>query len=295
MSIALITGIEGFTGRYLAKELDQHGYCVAGIGLRHRPIDIPLECYEQVDLLDSDATCLAIKRIQPDIVFHLAGISHVQSSPDLIYRINVAASRNLLAALAGMAHPPAFTLMVSSANIYGNTEGMQNEDTLPAPCNDYAVSKLAMEYMAKIWQPHLHIAVVRPFNYTGRGQGNTFVIPKLIHHFRERLSVIELGNTQVIREFGDVRDVVSIYTRLAKSRAPWGPFNICTGTGYSLHEVIKMLRELTGYSPEIRISNKFVRPNEVHTLIGSSKFLEKYIGSITRIPLEETLRWMLED
>lgn len=294
MTTALITGVEGFTGRYLTDELVRRGYRVTGIGLRPKPTNVPLEYYEQVDLLDSEATSQAIKTIQPHIVFHLAGISHVQSSPEVIYRINVVASRNLLAALAEMDTPPVFTLLVSSANIYGNVEGILNEETQPAPCNDYAVSKLAMEYMARIWQSRLHIAIARPFNYTGRGQGDAFVIPKLIHHFCERLPIIELGNINVVREFGDVRDVVSIYTRLAESNAPWGPFNICTGMGYSLYDVIKILKEMTGHSPEIRIADKFVRPNEVHTLIGSSKYLEKNIGTTTRIPLEKTLHWMLE-
>lgn len=294
MATALITGVEGFTGRYLTDELVRHGYSVTGIGLRPKPADAPLRHYEQVDLLDINATCQAIKVIQPDIVFHLAGISHVQSSPEIIYRINVVASRNLLAALAGMDTPPAFTLLVSSANIYGNVEGVLNEETSPTPCNDYAVSKLAMEYMAQIWRSHLHITIARPFNYTGRGQGDAFIIPKLIHHFRERLPVIELGNTQVVREFGDVRDVASIYTRLAEKKAPWGPFNICTGEGYSLYEVIEMLKGMTGHSPEIRVANSFIRTNEVRTLIGSSKYLEKNIGLLTRIPFRETLRWMLE-
>lgn len=100
MAIALISGAEGFTGRYLAEELALRGHTVAGIGLKPRPQNVLLDIYEQVDLLDADATAAAISRIHPDIIFHLAGISHVQSSPALIYEVNIISSRNLLAALA---------------------------------------------------------------------------------------------------------------------------------------------------------------------------------------------------
>ena len=99
--------------------------------------------------------------------------------------------------------------------------------------------------MAKIWQNSFPITIVRPFNYTGCGQQESFLIPKLVKHFKERIPVIELGNTHVTREYGDVRDIACIYTYLAENRAPWGPFNICTGKGYKLAHILDMLRELT--------------------------------------------------
>ena len=117
MSCALITGVEGFTGRYLARELSLCGHSVAGIGLNPCPVDLQLQQYKQVDLSDPSATAVAIAAMRPDLVFHLAGISHVQSSPDAIYRINVAATRNLLAALAALETPPGFTLLASTANL----------------------------------------------------------------------------------------------------------------------------------------------------------------------------------
>ena len=74
MGTALITGIGGFTGRYLAEELVHRGYSVAGIGIRPRPENVPLDAYGQVDLLDVDATVSFVSEIHPDMVFHLAGI-----------------------------------------------------------------------------------------------------------------------------------------------------------------------------------------------------------------------------
>lgn len=295
MSCALITGVEGFTGRYLARELSLCGHSVAGIGINPCPVDLQLQQYKQVDLSDPSATAVAIAAMRPDLVFHLAGISHVQSSPDAIYRINVAATRNLLAALAALETPPGFTLLASTANLYGNSGGVLKETAVPDPHNDYAVSKLAMEYMANIWRDRLPITIVRPFNYTGRGQATSFLIPKLVQHFREKLPLIELGNVDVVREFGDVRDVAAFYVRLAEVKAPWGPFNICSGIGYSLNDVLEMLQAMTGIHPKIRINQAFVRPNEVHTLIGSPERLKACIGPLRIHNLKNTLQWMLEE
>ena len=294
MGTALITGIGGFTGRYLAEELVHRGYSVAGIGIRPRPENVPLDAYGQVDLLDVDATVSFVSKIHPDMVFHLAGISHVQSSPDAIYRINITSGRNLIAALAKLETPPFFTMLASTANLYGNAGGILDESTPPDPRNDYAVSKLAAEYMAGIWRDQLPLTIVRPFNYTGCGQPEAFLSPKLVKHFRERLPFIELGNTNVTREFGDVRDVAAIYARLAEAGAPWGPFNICSGVGYTLAQILDMLRELTGHHPEIRVNPSFVRPHEVDKLIGSPKKLEGCIGTIPCHGLKATLAWMLE-
>ena len=295
MSCALITGVEGFTGRYLARELSLRGHSVAGIGLNPCPANLQLQQYKQVDLSDLDATAVAVSAIRPDQVFHLAGVSHVQGSSDAIYRVNVAATRNLLAALAALETPPAFTMLASTANLYGNASGVLDETTVPAPRNDYAVSKLAMEYMANIWRDRLPITIVRPFNYTGRGQTTAFLIPKLVRHFREKRPLIELGNIDVVREFGDVRDVAAFYARLADVKAPWGPFNICSGIGYSLNNVLEILQAMTENYPEIRINQAFVRPNEVHTLIGSPDRLEACIGPLRTRDLKSTLQWMLEE
>ena len=90
-----------------------------------------------------------------------------------------------------------------------------------------------------------------------------------------------------------MRDVAAIYAQLAEVRAPWGPFNICSGVGYTLGQVLDMLRELTGHHPEIRVNPAFVRPNEVDTLIGSPKKLEACIGVVPCHDLKETLAWML--
>ncbi len=194
---------------------------------------------------------------------------------------------------------PRAILLASSSNIYGNAAVEIIEETvLPAPTNDYAVSKLAMEYMARLWIDRLPIIFARPFNYTGIGQSSVFLLPKIVDHFRRRASVIELGNLDVVRDFSDVRTLVQVYRRLlqlAPDEIPRGEaFNTCSGKGHSLLSVIQMMQEISGHSIEVRVNPEFVRDNEVKVLLGSRAKLEKIIGTVEDIPLVETLRWMYQ-
>ena len=296
MALALITGAAGFTGDYLVRELSACGIDSAGIGIEPPPAQSSLQQYIQTDMLDAPSMNDAVRKIRPDYVFHLAGMSHVvHGNPASIYSVNIMAARNLLTALSSLDHAPAGVLLASTANLYGNQEGILDENTPPAPMNDYAVSKLAMEYMAALFRDQLPITIVRPFNYTGRGQSPAFLVPKLVLHFRERRESIELGNIDVTRDFSDVRDVARRYVRLALAKnAGWGPFNFCSGVGLTIRDILDILGQITGHSPEIKINPDFVRKNEVRRLIGSDAKLDGVIGRFNAIPFGETLRWMLE-
>lgn len=287
---ALITGINGFTGRFLADELRRAGYTV--VGLSHEPSEGVIVC----DLLDRAGLTDAVAQIKPDVVVHLAAIAFVaHGDVEAIYRTNVVGTRNVLEAVSKSGCHPRSVLLASSANIYGNATVEPIDETVPAaPANDYAVSKLAMEYMARLWCDQLPITVVRPFNYTGVGQTLNFLLPKIVDHFKRRAAVLELGNLDVVRDFSDVRSVVNCYRLLLEAGRSGEVFNICSGTGHSLLEVVQMMRELTGHDPEIKVNPAFVRANEVHRLVGSRARLEEAIGVVQDIPLRDTLKWMLE-
>jgi len=288
---ALITGLRGFTGRYLAQELTNAGYRVIGTVM---PGEETGPDIHPVDLLDRDAVQRMVDEVQPDVVAHLAGIAFVaHTNAELIYRVNVVGTRNLLEALAAGQHRPTSVLLASSANIYGNASvPVIDENVTPAPANDYAVSKLAMEYMARLWMDKLPITMARPFNYTGIGQAENFLLPKIVSHFRRNEKRIELGNLAIARDFSDVRMVARAYRRLL-AVAPGGEaFNVCSGSSHSLANLIDMMSEIAGYHIDVQVNPAFVRANDVLTLAGSNSKLTAVIGQLDPTPLSETLRWM---
>jgi nucleoside-diphosphate-sugar epimerase len=279
MAKVLITGIRGFTGQHLLKELLDAGHEVCG--LAHTPAPEASVRVHVCDLLDRTALTEVLAREQPEAVVHLAAIAFVaHGDARAIYETNVVGTRNLLDAIHTSGCRPKSVLLASSANIYGNADReVIDESTPAAPANDYAVSKLAMEYMARLWEDKLPITIVRPFNYTGVGQSPNFLLPKIVSHFRERKPVLELGNLHVVRDFSDVRSVVSAYGRLLDEQFAGQTFNVCSGTGYALEDVLAMMCDLAGYQPEIKVNMAFVRANEVHTLIGSNAKLREAIGA----------------
>lgn len=287
---ALLTGRSGFTGRYVAHELEQAGYEV--VGLSNHGGDGERGSI-RVNLLDRDAVRGAVAAVKPDVVLHLAAIAFVaHGDVDEMYRVNVVGTRNLLDALASVAHKPGLVVLASSANIYGNAEVEPiSEGIPPAPANDYAVSKLAMEYMARLWMDRLPIVITRPFNYTGVGQSEQFLIPKIVAHFRRGERVIELGNTDVARDFGDVRDVAKAYAAIVQAAPVGGIFNICSGVGHSLGEVLDMMAGIAGYRIEVHVNPAFVRGNDVMRLVGSHARLMACTGWCAHYTLPQTLAW----
>ena len=288
---ALITGVNGFTGQYVADELKRAGYDVYGSGTATS--DFPQ--YFQVDLLDKIGLTGIVQQVQPTVVVHLAAIAFVgHGSAKDFYQVNVVGTRNLLESLALHANRLEAVLLASSANIYGNSiEGVLAENTPSNPANDYAVSKLAMEYMAKLWLDKLPLFFVRPFNYTGIGQSEDFLLPKIVAHFKRKAPLIELGNLDIWRDFSDVRVIAEVYRRLLEVRPLGQAVNICSGTTHDLREVVALAEKITGHKIDVRVSSEFVRANEVKTLCGDVTRLQSLIGEIKTPSLEETLRWML--
>lgn len=288
----LITGLQGFTGLHLATELDAHGYEVWGLG----DLDPTRPRAVKANLLDLESLRAAVMAAQPHYVIHLAGMAFVgHGQPKTFYDVNLVGTRNLLQALEPLAKQLKCVLLASSANVYGNLQGGLLSESNPVnPANDYAVSKLAMEYMAKLWLPKIPIVIARPFNYTGIGQSESFLIPKIVSHFVHKQQTLELGNMDVWREFNDVRDIVYAYRKLLEA-APIGQIvNICSSNLVSLKEALALATELTGHSLEARVNPLFVRANEVLQLGGDTSLLKTFVPAWQPRHLRETLAWMLE-
>jgi nucleoside-diphosphate-sugar epimerase len=283
----LLTGASGFTGRYMDAALRQRGYEV--VGLENSG---PSPC----DLTNAAETAAAVQAARPDAVVHLAAVSFVgHGNAEEFYRVNVFGTLNLLEALAQLDSPPHRILIASSANVYGTPPiEVLDETVCPCPVNHYANSKLAMEHMVRTWFDRLPIVITRPFNYTGPGQADHFLIPKIVCHFRQRAPVIELGNLQVSRDFSDVDDVIAACVGLLESDVRSEIVNLCSGRGIALLDVIHIMNGLAGYEIEVRVNPEFVRLNEVPHLVGSNAKLRSLVQLPEPRPFSETLRRMYE-
>ena len=275
-----VTGGSGFTGLYLLSEL------------RRRECEV---IAFEGDITNSAEVRTALTAARPDRVVHLAAIAFIASDNfSAFYNVNQIGTFTLLAAVADIV-PDAPVLLASSANIYGiGTAGYLTEDTPPNPANHYAVSKWAMEVGARLWMHQLKITITRPFNYTGVGQNEMFLIPKIVAHFRNRAAIIELGNMNVQRDFGDVRSVVEAYAALTIDPPAERIVNICTGHVSSIREILAICASIMGYSIEARVNPRFVRQNEVPVLAGDPSRLKTILRDWRPRAIEDTLRWMLK-
>ena len=271
----LVTGSTGFTGPYLLKELKQR---------RHNVACLKSNLLNKSDIEDE------VRKINPDHVLHLGGLSHLTSnhSRDL-YEVNTVGSLNLLNALNNKCSNTKSIFLASTAYVYEATNNKISEKSPLCPDSHYAMSKLSMEYLCKANSDRIKIIVFRPFNYTGYGQNDKFFIPKIIKLFREKQNPIELGNLNVEREFNDVSWVVSIIVSLLEIPNTEGTFNICTGISYKLTQIVKMLEKISGHKPLVKVKGDLVRKDEKIKIYGDSKKLFKHLSSHGLLPKMPTI------
>jgi nucleoside-diphosphate-sugar epimerase len=278
-SRVLITGLDGFTGIHLREYLVEQGFEVFGL---------------KSDLTYREGVLSEVSDIAPEYVIHLAGISFTaESDADLIYRVNVIGSINLLDALKALKNKVNKVILASSASVYGNlSDSVLSESLCPKPLSHYGCSKLSMEYMAQNYMASLPILITRPFNYTGIGHAEHFLIPKIIKAYKEKRESVELGNLDVFREFNDVRDICHIYYSLLTTDHSSETVNICSGNSISLSHIIALLDRISGYKINVKVNPAFVRANEIKKLSGSTEKLSTLIQCKYTYQIEDTLRWM---
>lgn len=285
-----VTGLSGFTGRYLGDALAADGLEVHGIGQGAGG------GVQHCDLNDTASLTRIIDAVRPDYVVHLAAIAYVAHDDPLeFYRVNVLGTESLLKAIVDAGVSPTKVLLASSANVYGNAEQLPiTEDVPPAPTNHYANSKLAMEMICRNWFARLPMLIARPFNYTGYGQAENFLVPKIVKHFASGAPVIRLGNIDVSRDISDVRYLVEAYRRLLVGEAVSETVNICGGRAYSIAEILDAMRDISGRDIQVEVDPALVRGAEVVRLYGSPAKLRRLVGDIPAPGLRDILANMYD-
>jgi GDP-6-deoxy-D-talose 4-dehydrogenase len=280
--VVLVTGANGFTGAYVCAELVRRGYLV------HKLVS---------DLLNIKNLEVELMSVCPAYCIHLAGIAFTQhSNIRQLYEVNLIGTLNLLSVLSNNNLNVHSILLASSGMMYKQcSNSLLDENTPVLPHNHYSASKLAMEYATNVFRDSLPLIVVRPFNYTGVNQSDKFLVPKIVNHFKDKKSVLKIGNTKVYREFNDVRDVASVYVDLILNVGSFlSPINICSGIGIRVGDIISLCSEISNFSPKIEVDPRYVREGEPHKIIGNNSLLETLVPIKNRFDISETLSWMLQ-
>ena len=189
---------------------------------------------------------------------------------------------------------PKKILFVSSAQVYYNyNENKIKEDFKISPINHYANSKFSMESILDWYKSIFNINIVRPFNYTGIGQSNKFIVPKIILHFKERKLKINLGDIDVSRDFSDVRDVCSAYIHIMKYAEKSETFNICSGKNIYLKDLINKISKITKHKLNVIEDDDFKRNNLIKHLKGDNSKLLLTGWKPYFTNFDSTLEWMI--
>lgn len=286
---AFLTGASGFVGRWLRSHLEERGDEVSALA-------------EGVDLRDAAAVRDAVVGARPDVVYHLAALTHVGQSwdrPDETVEVNVLGTLHLLEA-ARAASPPPRVLLVSSAEVYGSGQGAAlDEQSELAPVTPYAASKIAAEYLGvqEFLGRGLSVVRARPFNHIGPGQADTFAVAALARRVvaAERTGgEVRVGNLEAMRDFTDVRDVVRAYRLLAEVGEAGAVYNVCSGVAVRIGEVLERLARLARTSVEVVEDPSLFRPVDVPVLRGDARKVRAATGWAPEIALDTTLSDVLD-
>jgi GDP-4-dehydro-6-deoxy-D-mannose reductase len=291
----LLVGATGFAGRHMRSAATEAGFDVVGTSRR------PGACEVVCDLLDPASVDRAVKSAAPVRVVNLAGVASVSRSfrePAEAFRANALGTVNLLDAVARHA-TDAHVLCVSSGEVYGDVPASAlpvTEERPPHPTSPYAVSKAAMELACDQYRISggLRVAVARAFNHTGPGQSDSFVASSFARqvaeaeHGGQDVVILRTGDLSPTRDFSDVRDIARAY-QLILEREIVGTFNVCSGRGTPLQQLVDLLGNATSLSIRTTVDASRVRPADPSVLYGSPQRLREETGWEARIPLAETL------
>jgi len=244
-----------------------------------------------VDLLDARAIEALLLEFRPTRILHLASMSNVGAS----WKAPVESFANNTNIFLNLIDPIRKHALTTKLLSVGSSEeyGFASAGDLPLteyqalnPGSPYGVARVAQEQLSKVFAEGygLDIVMTRSFNHIGPGQRDQFVVPSFVkqvvqaHRSGKRSLVLRAGNTQVVRDFLDVRDVVRAYYELLARGTLGEVYNICSGTGRSLDQVLEALCELTGVKVEVEVDPALLRPNELMAIVGSAQKLQAALG-----------------
>jgi len=309
MKKALITGATGFVGSHLADYLlDTENVEVHGlIRPRSRTEFIrPDVIYHEADITDYSAIATVVKEVQPGYIFHLAAQSFVPLSfkaPNTTIITNVIGTLHILEAVKNEC-PDAIVQVAGSSEEYGlvhQEECPINENQPLRPMSPYGLSKVSADLLAQQYCRSYGIMtlITRAFNHSGPRRGKSFVTSKIAFEIANIVvnkvePVLTLGNLEAVRDFTDVRDVVRAYWLLANKGNYGEPYNIGTGVGYSIRELVEIYKDISEVNFVVEQNPEFMRPSDVPLLLCDASKTKEATGWKPVIPFWNTLADLLQ-
>lgn len=303
----LVTGANGFVGRYLVKHLLSHGHNVGILELRSSDI-FSSQAVRQytADILDYDAVKSCMLNFIPDAVIHLAAQSNVGLAWDkatLTAQVNVVGTINVLNALYE-ANSAAKFINIGSGDEYGNTaktNELLNEEMPCVPQNPYGISKLCAEQMVLKLEQKLGMTVLstRSFNHFGPYQAKGFVVSDFASQIAaikcgKQETVIQVGDLSVARDFLYVEDVVDAYIKLLECNVASGVYNVASGKAITIQSILDGLLKLANTDITVEIDKKKFRPVEVKSFAGDNSKLVQATGWKPKYDIRDNLKSTLE-
>lgn len=304
----LVTGIGGFAGPVVAAAAQALGHTVHGLARDDAgAATLPGVTLHRGDVTDAAGMTQLLATIAAEGVIHLAAMSEparAEAHPEAAYRVNLGGTLAVLGAVRTSA-PAARVVVVTSSEVYGAVRRAElpvGEDTPLRPLTVYGASKAAADIAAGQWARAygLHVVRARPFNHTGPGQRPAFVCASIARQVAaveagRQPPELRVGNVDPVRDFGDVRDVAAAYLALLERGHSGEAYNVCTGEGVSIAEVIALLRTHARVPMFARPDPTRRRALDVERMVGSRERITADTGWAPRIPLSETLRAVLDD
>lgn len=321
---ALITGITGQDGAYLAQHLLDKKYIVYGLQqLSATPntqnIDYlkPHKSFHLIngDMTDANNITKILFDTKPDEIYNLAGQSHVGVSfdvPDYTAQVNAMGTLRLLDSIRILGFDTRF-YQASTSEIFGNAPAPQNENTPLYPCSPYAASKTYAHHMVKIYRDAygMHASNGILFNHESPIRGEEFVTRKIIKAISNG-NVLELGNLDAKRDWGHAKDYVIGMWLILQQKIP-DDYVLATGKSYSVrqfvekccaHKDIEIAWENSGLNEIginkktqqilIKINPKLYRPNELHELRGDASKAHEKLGWIASTSIDDLISEMMD-
>jgi GDP-4-dehydro-6-deoxy-D-mannose reductase len=304
--VALVTGIAGFAGSFLAEELLEQGYDVRGADIKGGSLTniehlLGRIQMSELDLLDEDNCAKLVQKINPDYIFHLGAVASVGRSFDMermTCRVNVEGTLNLLQPAMHVKGLKKF-LFVSSADIYGifsPKTKLLTEKQLVNPISPYGISKAAAEAMCGYYfrNNKLPVVLIRSFNHAGPRQREDFVVASFARQVAaieadRQKPVISVGDLSAKRDLSDVRDIVRGYRLLAEKGKAGEIYQLSSGKAVTIQSVLHCLVKLSDRKITVQVDKARLRKSDIPMLRGSNRKAVQAVGYRARYSLEQTL------